>query len=403
MLIGHWRAAIDSFIDSRIERWSAVRRHLHAHPEPSREEYGTTRYLAQQLEEAGLRVRIAPSGRGLVAEPDGQGDRKRVAMRADIDALRITDAKDVSYRSRRQGLMHACGHDAHATMALVAALAMWECRENLPEDTCWRSIFQPAEEVSEGAYEMVAAGAVEDVRSIVALHVDPELSVGRIGHRPGVLTACCQELQVVVRGVGGHAARPHLAVDPIAVSAQFVSSLYQLVPRSVDARDPCVVTFGCIRGGESPNVIPDEVELLGTIRTFSDRASAQVEERITQIARGLAAASRADIEVVFHRGTEAVINDPEVTAICVRAAGEVIGEANLEEIRLPSMGGEDFSGYLKHVPGCLLRLGVAALDRPRHPLHSAHFDIDESALAIGAKTLAHSAILLSNSPRSRPT
>jgi amidohydrolase len=398
-----WREAIDTYIDSQVERWCSVRRYLHAHPEPSREEFGTTQYLAHQLGEAGLRVRIAPSGRGLVAEPEGQGERKRVAIRADIDALRIADAKSVPYRSSREGLMHACGHDAHATMALVASLAMWECRQDLPEEMTWRSIFQPAEEVSEGALEMVAAGAVEDVEAIIALHVDPDLSVGRIGHRTGVLTACCQEVQIVVRGVGGHAARPHLAVDPIAVAAQLVSSLYQLVPRSVDARDPSVVTFGCIRGGSSPNVIPDEVELLGTIRTFSDRAAAQVEERITQLARGLSAATRANIDVAFLQGTGAVFNDPEVTTICVRAAQEVVGEANVEEIRLPSMGGEDFSAYLKYVPGCLLRLGAAALDRPRHALHSAHFDIDEAALAIGAKTLAHGAVLLSQPTRSRPS
>ena len=207
----------------------------------------------------------------------------------------------------------------------------------------------------------------------------------------------------MIRGVGGHAARPHLAVDPIAVAAQLVTSLYQLVPRSVDARDPSVVTFGSIRGGTSPNIIPDEVELLGTIRTLSDRAAAQVEERITQVARGLAAASRATIDVAFRRGTEAVVNDPEVTAVCVQAAGQVVGAANVEEIRLPSMGGEDFSGYLKHVPGCLLRLGVASLDRPRHALHSPHFDIDEAALAIGAKLLAHSVVLLSSEPGRRPS
>ena len=162
------------------------------------------------------------------------------------------------------------------------------------------------------------------------------------------------------------------------------------------------MTFGCIRGGTSPNIIPDEVELLGTIRTFTDRAAAVVEERIVQVARGLSAASRTAIEVAFRRGTEAVVNDPEVTAVCVQAARQVVGAANVEEIRLPSMGGEDFSGYLKHVPGCLLRLGVAALDRPRHSLHSQHFDIDEAALAIGARLLAHSVVLLSSATGSRP-
>ncbi len=397
----HWRDAVDSYIDSNVERWCSLRRYLHAHPEPSREEYETTRLLAHEFGESGLHVRIVPSGRGLIAEPEGQDDRPRVAIRADIDALPIADAKTVPYRSSREGVMHACGHDAHATMALTAALALWECREALPEEVSWRSIFQPAEEVSEGALEMVEAGAVDNVRAIVALHVDPELSVGRIAQRIGVLTACCQELQIVIRGVGGHAARPHLAVDPIAVAAQLVSMVYQVVPRSVDSRDPCVVTFGCIRGGAGANVIPDEVELLGTIRTLSDRAAAQVEERITQIARGLSAATRATIDVAFRRGTQAVVNDAEVTAICVHAAEEVVGAANVEEIRLPSMGGEDFSGYLKHVPGCLLRLGVASLDRPRHALHSPHFDIDEAALTVGAELLAQSAVLLSTSSRSR--
>jgi amidohydrolase len=293
-------------------------------------------------------------------------------------------------------VMHACGHDAHATMALAAALALWEARDRLPMPIAWRAIFQPAEEVSEGAAEMVAAGALEHVRSIVALHVDPELSVGRVGQRVGALTAACQEVQILIRGVGGHSARPHLAIDPIAVAAQLVCTLYQLLPRSVDSRDPSVVTFGSIRGGTSANIIPEEVELLGTIRTLSDRAAAVVEERITQVARGLSTASRCTIDVIFRRETDAVVNDPEVTAACVRAAGQVVGPDNVDEIRLPSMGGEDFSGYLKHARGCLLRLGVASLDRPRSALHSPHFDIDEGALTLGAKILAHSVVSLSH-------
>lgn len=390
-----WRSAIDSAIDRQAERWVSVRRHLHSHPEPSREEFQTTEFIANQLAEAGLRVKVVPSGRGLIAEPEGLGHRPRIAFRADIDALRIVDAKTVPYRSCHDGVMHACGHDAHTTMAMAAALALWEARDASPTPIAWRAVFQPAEEVSEGAEEMVAAGALEDVHSIVALHVDPELSVGRVGQRIGVLTAACQEVRIVVRGVGGHSARPHLSIDPIAAATQLVTILYQSLPRSIDSRDPSVVTFGCIRGGTSPNIIPEEVELLGTIRTLSDRAAAQVEERITQIARGLSTASRCTIDVVFRRGTDAVVNDPGVTAACVKAAGQVVGPDNVDEIRLPSMGGEDFSGYLKHARGCLLRLGVASLDRPRHALHSPHFDIDEGALPIGAKVLAHSVILLS--------
>lgn len=396
-----WRTAIDGWIDERRDRWIAVRRYLHAHPEPSREEFQTAGYLAGQLAEAGLSVRIAPSRRGLVAEPEGQGSRPRVAFRGDIDALRLADAKCVDYRSTRDGVMHACGHDAHATMALAAALALWDNRAALPGPIAWRAIFQPAEEVSEGAFEMIEAGALEDVKSIVSLHVDPDLPVRRIGQRVGAITASCQEFRVIIRGVGGHAARPHLAIDPIAAAAQVVTALYQILPRSVDARDPSVVTIGSIQGGTGPNIIPDSVELKGTIRTLSERAAAQIEERITQVTRGLAAATRCSIDATFHRGTAAVVNDPDVTAVCTQAAREVVGEDSVDEIRLPSMGGEDFSGYLKHVPGCLLRLGAAALDRPRHPLHSPHFDIDEAALAIGAKVLAHSVVLLSRTPGSR--
>jgi amidohydrolase len=393
-----WRQAIDLYIDSHSERWRALRRHLHAHPEPSREEFGTTQFLAEQLEAEGLPVRVVPSGRGLIAGRDSTDDRPTVAMRADMDALRMQDGKTLPYRSTRAGVMHACGHDAHSAMLSAAALALWTQRDALP-DAAWRAIFQPAEEVGEGALEMIAAGAVENVRAIVALHVDPDLIVGQVGYRVGVLTAACQELHVTIKGMGGHAARPHLSVDPIGVAVQFINSVYQFVPRSVDSRDPVVVTFGCIQGGASANVIPERVELMGTIRTFSSRAALQVQEKIMHIARGLSGASRASIDVAFRNVTEAVNNDAGVTSVCVHAAREVVGGANVEEIPLPSMGGEDFAAYLKQAPGCLLRVGVASADGPRHFLHTPLFDIDERALAIGAKLLARSAVLLADSSR----
>jgi amidohydrolase len=392
-----WRTAIDGWLDSRRGELRDIRRHLHAHPEPSREEYQTTRFLAEALEEASLPRQVAPTGRGLVTGPAGPEGAPVVAIRADIDGLRIHDAKSVPYRSSREGVMHACGHDAHATMALGASLALWSCREALPREICWRAIFQPSEEVSEGAFEMIAAGAMERVRAVVALHVDPDTAAGRVAYRQGVLTAFCQEVHVEIQGLGGHAARPHQSVDPIGVATQFITAVYQFVPRSFDSRDPLVVTFGCIQGGTSPNIIPEQVTIRGTIRALSEAAAARVGERIGQIASGLSEASGATIRVQLHRGTDAVVNDPDVTRTCVRAAGEVVGPANVDEIALPSMGGEDFSGYLKHAPGCLLRLGVASSERPRHFLHSPQFDIDEQALAIGAKVLAHSVVLLSES------
>ena len=390
-----WREAIDGFLDVYSEMLCATRRYLHSHPEPSREEFDTAAYLAHRLEQAGVPHRLIRSGRGVIAEPFPQDPSARVAIRADIDALRMQDAKDVPYRSTRDGVMHACGHDAHATMVLGAALALWHCRDQLPWSVPWRALFQPAEELGEGALEMIAEGAVEGVRAIVALHVDPDMPVGRIGQKVGVLTAFCQELHVAIQGQGGHAARPHQAIDPIGVAVQFVNSVYQFVPRAIDARDPVVVTFGSIHGGSNANVIPENVVLLGTIRAMSQASAARVGERIRRIAMGLTEASGALVEVTLRRGLDGVVNDPDVTSTCARAAAEVVGIDHVHGIPLPSMGGEDFAGYLAHAPGCLLRLGVARDGQPRHFLHSPHFDIDERALAIGAKLLARCAVLLS--------
>jgi amidohydrolase len=392
--MGDWGAAIDETVDECAETLRAVRRHLHAHPEPSLEEFETTRYLARLLEEAGIPHRLIPSGRGIVAESAPEGPAPRVAIRADIDALRLHDVKKVAYRSTRSGVMHACGHDAHATMALGATLALWRRREALPWPTPWRTLFQPAEEVGEGAREMIEAGAVAGVRSLVALHVDPDLAVGRIAQRKGPLTAFCEDLEVTIRGRGGHAARPHQTVDPIGVAVQFVNSIYQFIPRSIDSRDPVVVTFGSIQGGTTHNVIPEHVDLLGTIRTLSQDAAGRVKDHIRHIGHGLQEASGAKIAISFGNGVDGVFNDPIVTDVCTRAAAAVVGADHVDTIALPSMGAEDFANYLALVPGCLLRLGVASVEVPRHHLHSPEFDIDERALAIGAKVLARSAVLM---------
>ncbi|SIN90879.1 amidohydrolase [Singulisphaera sp. GP187] len=388
-----WRQAIDDQIDAIADRLLGIRRHLHAHPEPSREEYATTQYLGDQLLAAGLPLKILLGGRGIIAGSSLSPEGQAVALRADTDALRIQDRKEVAYRSEHAGVMHACGHDAHSTMVLGASLALHRCEGLLPWPVPWRAIFQPAEEVGEGALEMVAAGAVEGVRSLVALHVAPDLQVGRVALRRGVMTAFCQEFAVTVRGVGGHAARPHLTHDSIAAAAQFISSVYQWMPRSIDSRDAVVVSFGAISGGASSNVIPDRVSLRGTIRTLGHVTAAKVRDRLRQIANGVAGASLCFIDLSFGIETDAVVNDPLVTDLCRQAAEEVVGIDQVETIPLPSLGGEDFSGYLTHVPGCLLRLGVANGDR-WPSLHSPDFDIDERALVVGAKILARSAVLL---------
>jgi amidohydrolase len=393
-----WRAAIDGFLQGKEEYLRTARRYLHAHPEPSHEEYQSTRWLARQLDEAGVPHRVPDSGRGVIAGPEPGPDQLLVAIRADMDGLRIQDEKSVPYRSSKDGLMHACGHDAHTAMALGASLALHESAGALPDGIAWRAIFQPSEESGDGAAEMVAAGAMDTVGAVVALHVDPDQEVGRVARRYGPMTACCLEVHIAVHGRGGHAARPHQAIDPIAAAVQFLSASYQNIPRAVDSRDPVVVTFGAISGGVNANVIPDKVLIRGTVRTFSPTLSATIEKKLRAIARGVSEATGTTFELTFLHGPDGVFNDPIVTDIVSLAAGEVVGSGRVGELTRPSLGGEDFAAYLRHAPGCLLRLGVATPGAgPWPPLHSPRFDIDESALLIGARILARSAVLLSSS------
>lgn len=389
-----WRVTIDDYIEGIADELKTIRRYLHARPELSGQEYETTQYLARHLQSAGIDHAMPLSRRGIIADAKDQGERPRIAMRGDIDALPLHDEKDVEYRSMTTGMAHACGHDAHATMLLGAAMALRHCQHHLPWPVAWRAIFQPAEETTQGALEMIEAGAMEEVKAIVALHVDPERGVGRVGLRQGALTAACEELQVTIRGEGGHAARPHHTRDPIATASQLVNAVYQFIPRSVDSREPVVVSFGMIQGGTNANVIPDQVRLQGTIRTTSGMTTARVRERILAIGHGLAEASQTRIDIHFKTGADAVINDARIVEICAQAAGELVGKDQIDTISLPSMGSEDFAAYLTHAPGCMLRLGTASDTHSSYFLHSPRFNIDERALALGAKLLAHSVVLL---------
>jgi amidohydrolase len=395
-----WRAEIDAAIDARADLLRGFRRHLHAHPEPSREEVQTTRAIVRALEEAGVPHRVPPSGRGVVAESPDAAAPGRIALRADIDALRLQDEKDVPYRSTRDGVTHACGHDAHTAMLLGAVLALHALggsgrRPDRPP--AWRALFQPAEESGEGADELIADGVMDGVGAIVALHVDPDIEVGRVARRHGPMTACCNEFQVRVQGRGGHAARPHQVIDPITAAVQFIATVHQSVPRSIDSRDPVVVSFGAISGGTQSNVIPDRVILKGTIRTLGVAIAEAVRQRMEAVARGVEAITGAKLDFTFFPGPDAVVNHPEITDVVSRAAAEVVGPEGVGELARPSLGGEDFAAYLAHAPGCLLRLGVAPVGSSTWPpLHSPRFDLDEGALVLGAKILARSAVLLSD-------
>jgi len=369
-----------------------IRRHLHRHPELSGKEIETTAYVGRYLTEHGIPYKLGPRGIGgvevgIVSDLacEGPESTRIIALRADLDALPIQEENDIDYRSERSGVMHACGHDAHTTMLMGAMAALRSVR--LPS-RC-RGIFQSAEENGQGALDMVKAGVMEDVAAIIALHVDPNIPWGTVAISSGPQTASCQDFAIFVKGVGGHAARPHLTIDPIATATQLVTLIYQTIPRGTDMNHPVVVTVTEFLGGNCTNVIPERSRLRGTIRALTLDAANSARERLRKLCSGIAIASRAEITIHFERQLPGVVNDPVVTKACLEAARSVVGDKMVVESK-PSMGGEDFADYLSEAPGCMMRLGVRMPDQEIRPLHTPTFDLAEEALLIGAKVLVRS-------------
>jgi len=369
-------------IDRVASQLPVFRRQLHQHPELSGEEFETTAYLAKQLAAAKISFRLGAGKRGIVTDivPGSEKNAPVIALRADIDALPITETNTVAYRSKNIGVMHACGHDVHSAILLGATLAL---HRSSPLPVAWRSIFQPAEETGCGASEMVAQGAVKGVDAILAFHVDPNLPVGCVSITPGPQSAFCQDFVIEVRGKGGHGARPHTTIDPIAVAAQLVTLIYSAVPRQTDARDPVVVTIGMIQGGQAPNIIPDAVVLKGTIRSFDQTVSDHARQTIERLCAGTARSFRSKISPVFDRLLRGGVNNPTVTENCLKAARNLLGENRVKTGRRPSMGAEDFADY--PLRACMMLLGVKSPGKKITPLHTSTFDIDEKALLVGVR------------------
>jgi amidohydrolase len=372
-------------------RLSQIRRHLHRNPELSGQEFSTTDYLSKQLTAARVPHRVAAGKCGIITDVIDSPDSGApiVAMRADIDALPIKEENNVPYRSKRAGVMHACGHDAHSAILLGTTLALYRAR---PLPVAWRSIFQPSEEAGRGACEMVNQGALEGVDAIIGLHVDPNLPVGKVAITPGPRTAFCQDFAIEIRGRGGHGARPHLTADPIAAAAHLITLIYQAVPRQTDARQPVVVTIGMVNAGFASNVIPDTAALRGTIRTLNTAVAVQTRETVERLCASVAQAFGAKTSPVFERLLPGLVNDAQIATLAAGVAGQLLGSENILRNEPPSMGAEDFADYLPVVPGCMIGLGAKGPDRKITPLHTATFDIDETALLIGARLFA--AILL---------
>jgi len=364
----------------------ALRRDLHQNPELAWAERRTAGRVAAFLEGAGLEVREGVAGTGLLATARG-GAGRTVLLRVDMDGLPIQEQGGAPYASRVPGVMHACGHDGHTAIGAGAARVLGSRR---PAGTV-RVLFQPAEEGEGGAQRVLADGALDGVDVVLGIHLWNELPVGTIGVKAGPLMAAVDRLGIVVRGRGGHGGHPHRAADPVVAAAQIVLALQTVVAREVSPLESAVLTVGAIHGGQAFNVIPDEVTLLGTVRTFDAALRRSMPERIKRIAGGVASALQCEAVVEVRPGNPAVVNDAAVAGLARRAAARVVGEEGVLEPQ-PTMGGEDMAVYFERVPGCFVFVGSAnparGLDQPHH---SPRFDFDEAALAIGCEFLVQAA------------
>ena len=379
----------------------AFRRDLHAHPELGGSEVRTTRLLVDRLVAAGRTPRPLPDGTGLWCDIEGGQhplvpDRptRTVALRADIDALPLADEKDVPYRSTVPGVCHACGHDVHTATVLGAGLVLADlARQGLVAGKV-RLLFQPAEEVMGiGAPEVIAAGALDGVDRIFALHCDPREVVGRVGLKVGGITASADQVTVRLAGRGGHTARPHLTADVVYALGEVITRLPAALSRRVDPRAGLSLVWGRVTAGTSPNVIPDRGEVSGTVRCLDAAAWDEAGRLIARLAEEIVAPYGVRCEVDYVRGVPPVVNERSSVAILAAAARSVLGPNGVASTE-QSLGGEDFAWYLDVVPGALLRLGVRRTEDESAPdLHRGDFDVDEVAIGLGVRVLVASALL----------
>ncbi|MDI9887817.1 M20 family metallopeptidase [Streptomyces sp. HNM0645] len=373
----------------------AFRRDLHMHPELGNQEFRTTAAIKARLEAAGLRPQVLSTGTGLVCDVGTDGVRPMLALRADIDALPIPDTKTgVPYRSTVPDRAHACGHDVHTTAVLGAGLVLADLDRQglLPHPV--RLIFQPAEEVLPGgAADAIESGALDGVGRIIAVHCDPRVDVGRIGLRIGPITSACDRLEITLDGPGGHTARPHLTTDLVTAAAKIVTEVPALLSRRVDTRSGLALTWGRIESGHACNVIPQHAELAGTVRCLDLPAWREAPDLVHAAVDEIATLHRAKSQINYIRGVPPVVNDPVITELLRDAHAARRGSQAIEDTE-QSLGGEDFSWYLEHVPGAMARLGVRAPGSgSRLDLHRGDFDVDEEAIRVGVELFTAAALL----------
>ena len=360
------------------------RRALHRRPELAFCETETADFIATRLESFGLAVRRGYGTTGLVATLSRGTSGRVIGLRADMDALPIVEASGVAHASLVPGVMHACGHDFHTTITLATALAMAEYHEKHTLPTPLRFIFQPAEEVMVGgAPEVIAAGALNGVERIFAVHCEPKLRVGHVGVRTGAITSAADTLEIQVQGPGGHTSRPHLSADVVYALGKVITELPALLSRRVDPRTGTVLVFGQVNSGYAPNAIPETGSLTGTMRTADIGIWRDMQSLFTELVEQILAPVGVEHELTYNRGVPPVLNDDVATALLASAAQSIDPQAVVQAPQ--SSGGEDFSWYLEKVPGSMARLGCWSGEGEQHDLHMGDLIVDERAIGVGIK------------------
>ncbi len=365
-----------------------TRRTIHMNPELGFEEVETSRLIAGYLEKFGLQVKTGMAKTGVIGLLKGGNPGKTVAIRADMDALPMEEANQVPYRSRVKGKMHACGHDAHVTILLGVARLFSSLANQVQGNIKW--VFQPAEEGGGGGRVLTEEGVLENpkVDAIFGAHLFPDLKIGSVGIHEKEGLAATDRFVIKMIGRGAHGAYPHLSRDPITAVGHLITQINTIVSRSISPLDSAVITIGKVSGGTAFNIIPDEAEILGTVRSLTQKVREELKSRMEQVTQGVAKSFGMEYDFDFQYGYPALINDPEMSRLVAAACAKGIGKENVESIR-PSMGGEDFAYYLQKVPGSFFRLGCRNEEKGiANPFHSSRFDIDEDVLPFGVEMFA---------------
>jgi len=367
-----------------------IRRYIHRNPEISGREYGTAEFIESRLRE--LEIPFKRIGKtGVIGTLRGVMSGKTIALRADMDALPVCESNEIEYKSSKTGIMHACGHDGHIAIILGAAKILSQRKDKLNGNI--RFIFQPSEEISSGAKVMIDGGALEDpdVDFILGIHVSPCIKTGKIGLKFGPMMAAVDRLKIKIIGKIAHGAYPHKGRDVLVASSMFINMVQSIISRELDPLEYAIISLGKIEGGKAYNILCGEVTINGTVRSFNNETRNFIKTSILRKLKAIELAYEVRSVASYNEIGDPLINTYEITEKCIKTAREFYGKDNVEILEKPSMGGEDFSEYLKLVPGNFMHIGTYKDKHTSHPWHHSKFDIDEDALPKAAKYIAYTA------------